>query len=127
MKHSKITFLAQLIAASLLLLAAYSKFVSAPESVEMFNTLKMEPVGRYLAAVIELTAALLLLSPFAALGSLLAVAMMCGAILAHTTRIGFDVQGDGGMLVAMLACVLLCSSYVLYTRRKELPIVGSTL
>ncbi len=87
----------------------------------------MEPAGRYLIGVIELMGALLLLSPFAALGSVIVVAVMCGAIIAHVTQLGLVVNDDGGLLVGMLVVVLLCAGHVLVTRRKELPFVGSTL
>jgi len=53
--------------------------------------------------------------------------VMCGAIIAHVTRLGLVVNDDGGMLVGMLVVVLLCASYVLISRRKEIPLVGDTL
>jgi len=127
MTHPKLTYAAQGIAAMLLLLAAGMKFMGQPRSVAIFVSLDMDPAGRYLIAVIELAAALLLLSPFAALGSVVAVGVMCGAIIAHVTRLGLVVNNDGGMLVGMLVVVLLCASYVLFSRRKEIPLVGDTL
>lgn len=127
MKYPTITRTAQWIAATLLLLAAVMKFIGDPGSVEVFVGLDMEPAGRYIIAVIELVAALLLLSPFAALGSVIAVAVMCGAIIAHLTQLGLVVDNDGGRLVGMLVVVLLCAGYVLVSRRKEIPFVGDTL
>lgn len=127
MTHSKLTYAAQGIAAMLLILAATLKLMGQPGSVAIFVSLDMEPVGRYLIAIIELVSALLLLSPVAALGSVVAVGVMCGAILAHVTRLGLVVNDDGGMLVGMLVVVLLCASYVLFSRRKEIPLVGHTL
>ena len=127
MTHPKLTLAAQGIAAMLLLLAAAMKFIGDPGSVEVFARLDMEPAGRHMIAVIELLAALLMLSPFAALGSVLAVAVMCGAIIAHLTQLGLVVNNDGGMLVGMLVVVLLCAGYVLVSRRKEIPLVGNTL
>ncbi len=127
MKHPKLTWAAQGVAASLLLMASTMKFMGAPGSVEVFVTLGMEPAGRYLIAIIELVAGLLLLSPLAAVGSVIVVAVMCGAIIAHVTQLGLEVNNDGGMAVGMLVAVLLCSGYVLASRRKEIPIVGETL
>lgn len=127
MKHPKLTLTAQGVAAMLLLMASIGKFSGDPGSVEVFVSLGMEPTGRYLIAAIELVAALLLMSPLAALGSVIVVGVMCGAIIAHVTQLGLVVNDDGGMLVGMLAAVLLCSVYVLVSRRKELPIVGNTL
>lgn len=71
--------------------------------------------------------ALLLLSPFAALGAVIAVSVMCGAIIAHVTQLGLVVNDDGGALVGMLVVVLLCSGYVVISQRKEIPFVGDTL
>lgn len=126
MKHPMLTRVAQGIAAMLMLMAAGMKFMGDPGSVEIFVRLGMEPTGRYLIAVVELTAALLLVSPFAALGSLMALAVMCGAIIAHVTQLGLVVNNDGGMSVGMLVVVLLCAGYVLVSRRKEIPFVGYT-
>ena len=127
MTHPKLTRTAQGVAAMLLLMASVMKFLGDPGSIEIFVSLEMEPIGRYVIAVIELVAALLLLSPFAALGSVIVVGVMCGAIIAHVTRLGLVVNDDGGRLVGMLVVVVLCAVYVLVSRRKELPLVGDTL
>ncbi len=127
MTHPTLTRAAQGIAAVLLLMAAAMKLMGDPGSIEVFARLDMDPAGRYLIAVIELTAAMLLLSPFAALGSVIATAVMCGAIIAHVTELGLVVNNDGGRLIGMLVVVLVCVSYVLVSRRKEIPFVGETL
>ncbi len=126
MKHPKLTYVAQGLAAALLLFAAVAKFTGDSGSVEVFRRLGMEPGGRYLIAVIESAAALLLLSPFAAVGAVLAIGVMCGAILAHLTRLGLAVNDDGGMLFGMLILVFLSAGFVLFSRRKEIPFVGAT-
>ena len=126
MSHRKLTYVAQAIAALLLLWASFGKFMGGKESVAVFTRLGMEPTGRYLIAVIELTAALLLLSPQAASGSALAFGVMCGTVLAHLTQLGLSVNGDGGRMAGMLAVVLIMSGYVLVARRRELPLVGET-
>jgi len=127
MTHPRLTHAAQGIAAVLLLMAATMKFMGDPGSVAVFTRLDMDPGGRYLIAVIELTAAILLLSPLAALGSVVATGVMCGAIIAHVTQLGLVTNDDGGRLVGLLVIVLVCVSYVLVSRRKEIPFVGSTL
>ncbi|MFV2074229.1 MAG: DoxX family protein [Thermoanaerobaculales bacterium] len=126
MRHPNLTRAAQGIAALLLLVAATTKFIGDPGSVEVFARLGMEPAGRYAIAVIELVAALLLLSPFAALGSVVAVSVMLGAIIAHCTQLGLVVDNDGGHMVGTLVVVLLCAGFVLVSRRKEIPFVGET-
>ena len=89
--------------------------------VVLFTELGMEPQGRIIIGVIELTAGALLLSPQAATGALLAVGVMCGAIIAHLTVLGIDLKHSG-----LLLTVLLSSLIVLYVRRRDLPIIGST-
>ena len=127
MNRKLIVRVAQGVAAMILMAAGVMKFMRAPGSVVVFELLDMEPAGRYLVAVIEIAAAMLLLSPFAALGSLIAVAVMCGAIIAHATQLGFVVNDDGGRLVGMLVMALMSSGFVLVTRRKELPLLGKNL
>lgn len=127
MTHPELTHAAQGTAAMILLMASVMKFMGDPGSIEIFARLEMEPTGRYMIAVIESVGALLLLSPFAALGSVMVVAVMCGAIIAHVTQLGLVVNDDSGMLVGMLVVVLLCAGYVLVSRRKEIPLVGDTL
>lgn len=127
MKHPALTFAAQAIAGLILLAAATLKFAENPASVQVFETLDMEPGGRIVIAVVELLAGLMLLSPLAAIGSVLAVCVMTGAIIAHLTRLGVVVADDGGSAFAMLLLVLLCSGFVLIRRRQELPLIGSTL
>ncbi|HPJ54269.1 MAG TPA: DoxX family protein, partial [Flavobacteriales bacterium] len=62
------------------------KFTGAPESVYIFSTLGMEPVGRIGSGVAELLAAVLLIIPRTAwLGALLALGIMGGAIMGHLT------------------------------------------
>jgi putative oxidoreductase len=127
MRHPKVTLIAQLIAALTLLVASVTKLVGEPGSIEVFTKLGMEPTGRYLIGFIEFSAAALLLSPFAAIGALLSVGVMCGAIIAHATSLGLVLHDDSGGHACLLLAVLISSSYVLISRRKELPILGETL
>ena len=127
MIHSKLTYAAQGIASMLLFGASIMKFTGDPGSIEVFSSLGMEPTGRYVIAIIEMAAALLLLSPLAAAGSVLVVGVMCGAVIAHVSQLGLSVNGDGGMMVGMLFMVLMCAAYVMVSRRKEIPVVGGTL
>ena len=87
-------------------------------------------VGRGVVTIIGLveTAALaLILIPRAhAIGALLAVFTMLGALLAHATKIGWsgNAAAEGWPLALV---VLVAASFVLMVRRKELPIVGEKL
>lgn len=120
--------IAQLISAAILLIAGALKFLNDPGSIELFSLLGMEPLGRFLIGGIEVMAALLILRRSTrATGALLAVGVMCGALIAHSTHVGFTPGNDGGKHMAMLATVLICSAYILVRDRKRLPIIGNTL
>jgi hypothetical protein len=115
----------QLVVAGILAQTLFFKFSGSAESVHIFTTLGMEPWGRIGTGIAELVAVLLLLVPrTAALGALLAIGLMCGAILSHLTRLGIVVQDDGGLLFGLALVVLLGSATVLWIRRAELPVVG---
>ena len=115
----------RLVAAGILLPVGSVKLAGG--DVVLFEMLGMEPHGRIIIGSIELVAALLLVSPQAAIGALLAVGVMFGAIIAHFTVLGMNVGGDGGLRVMLLTVVFATSASVLIARRRDLPIVGSTL
>ena len=122
------SWICQLVAAGILAQTLYFKFTGAPESRYIFSTLGMEPWGRIGTGALEVVAVVLLLLPrTAALGALLAAGLMGGAILAHLTRLGIEIQGDGGLLFGLALAVLLVSLGVLVLRFRELPIVGRLL
>lgn len=50
---------------------------------------------------------------------------MAGAILSHLTKLGIEVQGDGGTLFAMACLVLLASLVLVATHRRQLPFLGA--
>lgn len=115
----------QLIAAGILLQTLFFKFTAAEESVYIFTTLGLEPWGRIGSGVMELVAsALLLYPPTAAIGALVAMGTMSGAILSHLTFLGIEVRGDGGLLFALALIVFGASAVIVTLRRTQLPIVG---
>lgn len=115
----------QLIAAAILGQTLFFKFTGAPESVYIFTTIGMEPWGRIGTGVVEVIAVILLLLPrTSAAGAALAIGLMAGAIFFHLTRLGIEVQGDGGLLFKLSLIVTVAASVVLVLRRRELPIVG---
>ena len=120
-----VSWACQLGAAGILGQTLFFKFTGAPESVYIFSTIGMEPWGRIGSGVMELIAVFLLLYPRTpALGAVLAIGLMAGAIFFHLTRLGIEVQGDGGLLFKLALAVVLCSAVVLVIRRRELPVVG---
>jgi putative oxidoreductase len=118
-----IDWIVRLVAAGVLLQTLYFKFSGAPESVYIFTTLGMEPWGRIGSGVVELVASgLLLWTGTAGLGGLLASGLMAGAILSHVTKLGIEVQGDGGLLFALAWVVFACGLATATLHRAELRI-----
>ncbi len=115
----------QLLAAVILAQTLFFKFTGAPEAKYIFSTLGVEPWGRIGTGILELITALLLVYPKTpAVGAVLALGLMVGAIGAHLTRLGIDVQGDGGLLFGMAVTVLVSALIVIVIRRRELPVIG---
>jgi hypothetical protein len=132
MKLSNIPFAAswalQLIVAGILLQTLFFKFTGAAESVYIFSTLGAEPWGRIGSGVIELIAAILLLTPATVtIGAVLALGVITGAILSHVTVLGIEVQGDGGLLFFLALAVFAASLAILILRRGEIPVLGGWL
>jgi len=116
----RLSWAAQIIAAVILGQTLFFKFTGAPESVYIFQQLGVEPWGRYATAVFELITVVLLLIPgTAGFGGLLAVALMLGAIGSHLTRLGIEVQGDGGLLFGMAIVTLIAGATVARIRRYQ--------
>ena len=125
---SVFSWILRLAAAGILLQTLFFKFTAAPESVYIFTKVGLEPWGRIGSGVVELIAALLILSPrLTWLGSVLAIGVMAGAIVSHLTVLGIEVQGDKGLLFALAVVVLVAAAINLFLHRTEIPIIGRTL
>ncbi len=123
-----LSWLLRIAAATILLQTLFFKFTAAPESVYIFTKVGAEPWGRIGSGVIELVAAILILTPrFTWLGSLLAMGVMAGAVLSHLTVLGIEVQGDKGLLFALALIVFVSSTINLLLHRSEIPVVGKRL
>jgi len=115
----------QVLAAAILAQTLFFKFSGAEESKYIFATLGAEPWGRVATGFAELVAVVLLLAPpMVALGALLSVGLMTGALGAHVTSLGIVVNDDGGLLFGLAATVFVCSAAVLVIRRRQIPVVG---
>ncbi len=117
-----ISWTVRLIAAIILLQTLYFKFTGAEESIYIFTKVGMEPWGRIGSGIGELIASVLLLVPSTVwLGALMSLGVMSGAIFFHLTKLGIEVQGDGGLLFYLALIVTGCSLIALYLHRKQIP------
>jgi putative oxidoreductase len=108
------SWLLRIAAAVIILQTLYFKFTGAPESVELFTKLGVEPWGRIATGVIELIASILLLLPSTVfIGAFLGIGLMGGAILSHLTVIGIASKGDGGQLFMLAIIVMACSIIIM--------------
>jgi putative oxidoreductase len=111
----------RVVAAVIMVQTLYFKFTGAPESVEIFTTVGMEPWGRIGIGVLELIASILLLiNATAWLGALLGAGLMAGAVFMHLTILGISVGNDNGYLFALAMIVLLACTIILFVNREKL-------
>ena len=107
----------RILAAVILLQTLFFKFSAAEESVYIFSTLGMEPWGRIGTGIVELIAAILLLIPrTTAIGAVLGLGVMSGALFFHLTKLGLVVKGDHGQLfiyclLVWISCLILAVAF----------------
>lgn len=112
--------IARVIPAIILMQTLYFKFTAAPESVEIFSKLHVEPWGRIATGILELITAILLLIPITAtLGAALGVVIMFGAIASHLFVIGIESNGDKGQLLILAVVTFLCCVAVIYLEKRK--------
>ncbi len=108
------------IVAIIFLQTLFFKFSGSPESVHIFETVGMEPAGRYLTALGELLAAVLLIWPaHYRKGALLSILIIGPAIVLHLTVLGIEVQNDSGLLFGMACLILAAASAILLLDRLQ--------
>lgn len=104
------------------------KFTAHPDSVYIFTKVGLEPFGRIGIGILELIAAVLILVPKTIwAGSLLTVGLLSGAIFLHLTKLGIQINNDGGTLFYMALTILFLSLIVLWGQRKNIPIIGEKI
>ncbi|QOV89545.1 DoxX family protein [Humisphaera borealis] len=122
------SWILQVVVAVILAQTLFFKFSGAEESVYIFKTLGLEPWGRIGSGIAELIAVILLLYPrTTTIGAILALGVICGAIMSHLTKRGIEVQGDGGLLFGLAIVVFVGSLAILVIRREQIPVIGSWL
>ena len=118
-----LTWILRIIAAAIMLQTLFFKFTASPESVYIFTTVGMEPWGRIASGIAELVASVLLLIPKTTwMGALLGIMVMSGAVFFHLTKLGIEIQGDGGLLFIYALTVLICCVILLLMTRPKLAI-----
>lgn len=123
-----ISWICRIGAAIILLQTLFFKFTGADESVYIFTKVGLEPWGLYGTGVVELIAAVLLLSSCHAwLGGLLTLGVISGAIGSHLTVLGIVVQNDGGLLFGLAVAVFIASAVVVFLHRRQIPFVSHLL
>lgn len=123
-----ISWITRLVTAVILLQTLFFKFTGAPESVYIFTEIGVEPWGRIGLGVVELIAAILILLPrTAGMGAIISIGLMAGAIFFHLTKLGIEVQGDGGTLFSLAVIVMATSVIAAWIHRKEIPFVGGMI
>ncbi len=121
---------AQIVIALILAQTLYFKFTYAPETRYIFERLGGRPAAA-LVGLFELACVVLILIPrAAAVGAVLALALMGGAIMTHLTMLGIAVknpdtgESDGGLLFGMAVVVAFAALVVLLYRWADLPFIG---
>jgi uncharacterized membrane protein YphA (DoxX/SURF4 family) len=128
-----LSWVLRLVVAGILFQTLFFKFTGAQESVHIFTKLGIEPWGRIGSGVVELIAVILLLIPSTvAIGAILSLGVISGAIMSHLTKLGVavinsDGSSDGGLLFALALIVFICSAITLIIYRREIPIIGPKL
>ncbi len=122
-KH--IPLVLRIIVAVILIQTLRFKFTAHPDSVYIFETVGLEPYGRIGIGILELIAGILLLIPKTVwLGAFLTIGVISGAVFMHLTKLGIDVNNDGGILFFTAVVTLLLSAIILYLYRKDIPLIN---
>ena len=120
--------IARLVVAVILLQTLYFKFTAHPDSVHIFSSIGMEPIGRIGVGVMELVASILILIPRTIwLGAGLSIGLMAGAIMIHMTQLGIEVNNDNGMLFGMASITFFLSVIILWSQRNKVSMMRKFL
>lgn len=118
----------RIVVAIILIQTLRFKLTAHPDSVYIFTKVGLEPMGRIGIGIIELIAGvLLLINRTAWLGAVTTAGVIGGAVVMHLTRLGTEINGDGGILFYTAVFVLISSLFILYTQRKSIPIIGNNI
>lgn len=112
----------RIIVAIILIQTLRFKFTAHPDSVYIFQKVGLEPVGRIGIGFLELVASILLLIPKTIwAGALLTLGVIGGAIFLHLTKLGIEINNDGGLLFVTATVTFILAGIILYIYRKAIP------
>ncbi len=96
------------------------KFTAHPDSVYIFTKVGLEPYGRIGTGIVELIAGILLIIPKTAwIGAMLTLGIIGGAIMMHLTKLGIEINNDGGTLFIVAIVTFVLSAIILWMKRKQ--------
>ena len=128
-----IPWAAQIVVAVILAQTLFFKFTYAPETQVIFAN-KGGRLAATAVGIAELLCVILLLMPrTAAIGGLLSLLVISGAIITHLTSLGIQIvdpatgEGDGGLLFGLALVVAVGSLVVLAFRWRQLPFLKAVL
>ena len=118
----------RIIIAAILVQTLYFKFGGHEDSLYIFEKTGLGDVGRIGSGIAELIAAVLILIPKTIwVGAAMTLGIISGAILMHLTKLGIEINGDGGTLFFMAVLLFILSLVTLLLNRKSIPIIGEKL
>ena len=112
--------LLRIIVAIILIQTLRFKFTAHPDSVYIFTKVGLEPYGRIGTGITELIAGVLLLIPKTTwIGAMLTLGIIGGAIMMHLTKLGIEINNDGGILFITAVITFVLSAIILWINRKD--------
>lgn len=112
----------RIVVALILIQTLRFKFTAHPDSVYIFTQAGLEPYGRIGIGVLELIAGILLLIPRTVwIGATLTLGIISGAIVMHLTKIGIQVNNDGGILFITALVTFVLAGIILLLYKKDIP------
>ncbi|WP_298320116.1 DoxX family membrane protein [uncultured Aquimarina sp.] len=111
----------RIIVAIILIQTLRFKFTAHPDSVYIFSKVGLEPYGRIVVGIAELIAGVLLLIPKTVwIGATLTLGVIGGAIFMHITKLGIEINDDGGILFITAMLTFILSAIILWIKRREI-------
>ncbi|SEM19996.1 DoxX-like family protein [Aquimarina amphilecti] len=110
----------RIIVAIILIQTLRFKFTGHPDSVYIFSKVGLEPYGRIATGIVELIAGVLILIPKTVwIGATITLGVIGGAIFMHVTKLGIEINNDGGVLFTTALLTFILSGVILWIKRKE--------